>query len=966
MRKAEVTRLTAPTRSRFRTFALAFGALVAAGAVVAADAVVMHGDRVRVFGWTAVRADGGFVARVTPKGPAAATLRNGDRIVALDGERRAERISPQVLRQFVRGPLYSLTVRRAEGEITLPLTIETSRSPEQYRLNLSLLFNGIVWCVVATLIAVFRPDRPIARWAYAAGMAMGLFFLAEAPGSSMAWLPHVQQIAILAIFPIAPLHLAIGYDFYLRFPNGVASGRLWRATRVALYSLCGALALWSLAVIAVFAVGEQQYLNFRAALAPVDRLARYGVQAAQAIAAVAIFAVLARNYRTVEGVDDRRRLRWILWGAVAGLTIFLVLSVLRLVSIFFPGVGPFIASWNAPANIATVAIPLSFAYAIIKHRVFDITFVVRRGLQYLFAKNALRALGLLPAAGLVYGVIAHRDQPIDRLLLTNSVYLYLIVGVVVSLRFRTQVSRWLDRRFFREAYDRERMLLSLIEDVEKLESASSVSKLVSHELESAFHPTCLFVWYREGDRPHLALSYSSGGYIHRVQLGPEAPLVRLAERESGVVTLPLGRPDDLPPGDRDWLDDAGVRLIVPMTGSDRRLLGLLMLGDKKSEEPYSADDIKLLQAIARQIAVARENVRLKERVADDRRIRHDVLAHLETGHVNLLKECPSCGACYDAPAATCASDGAELRLSLPVERTIDGKYRLDRLIGKGGMGAVYEAADLRLARRVAVKIMLGRAFGDRQALRRFEREAQASARLTHPNIVTVFDFGSVGAEGAFIVMELLQGRTLRAELEQHGRLAPALVAARLEPICAAVAAAHQQRIVHRDLKPENVLVTTSAAGVDVVKVLDFGLAKMTALDAEDGSEGGGLTRPGIVIGTAGYMAPEQLTAGEIDERSDVFALGVIAAEAVTGRRPFRGRTHSDLLTAIMSEPFTLGGEGAERRRLESVLQRALAGDAAARYPSVAELARNLLPALRALPSSDAASGTDQQTTTFST
>ena len=120
----------------------------------------------------------------------------------------------------------------------------------------------------------------------------------------------------------------------------------------------------------------------------------------------------------------------------------------------------------------------------------------------------------------------------------------------------------------------------------------------------------------------------------------------------------------------------------------------------------------------------------------------------------------------------CPSDGSELTLSLPVERTIDGKYRLDRLIGKGGMGAVYEAADLRLSRSVAVKIMLGRAFGDRQALRRFEREAQACARLTHPNIITVFDFGAVGADGAFLVMEFVQGRTLEARARPPRRLPP--------------------------------------------------------------------------------------------------------------------------------------------------------------------------------------------------
>src|SRR5712691_4479576 len=206
-----------------------------------------------------------------------------------------------------------------------------------------------------------------------------------------------------------------------------------------------------------------------------------------------------------------------------------------------------------------------------------------------------------------------------------------------------------------------------------------------------------------------------------------------------------------------------------MIASSRQLLGLLLLGDKKSDEPYSSDDVKLLQAIAQQIATAREHVLLKERADDDRRVRHQVLARLESGHVNLLKECPACGACYDAVVATCVTDGAELTLSLPVDRTIDGKYRIDRLIGKGGMGAVYEAAELRLARSVAVKIMLGQAFGDQKALRRFEREAQATARLAHPNIVTVFDFGAVGAEGAFIVMELVRGRTLRAELQQRGR-----------------------------------------------------------------------------------------------------------------------------------------------------------------------------------------------------
>jgi serine/threonine-protein kinase len=212
--------------------------------------------------------------------------------------------------------------------------------------------------------------------------------------------------------------------------------------------------------------------------------------------------------------------------------------------------------------------------------------------------------------------------------------------------------------------------------------------------------------------------------------------------------------------------------------------------------------------------------------------------------------------------------------------------------------------------------MLGRSFGDREALRRFEREAQASARLTHPHIVTVFDFGGAGAAGAFIVMELVRGRTIRAMLDQQGRLAPADAARWFAQMCAAVAAAHAERIVHRDLKPENVIV--DGAGV---KVLDFGLAKFADAAATDSA---GLTQTGVVVGTPGYMAPEQLSGGTIDERTDVFAIGVMAVEAVTGRRPFRGRTQTDLLAAMANEPVTLGGEDAAFRRLEAVLQRAVA------------------------------------------
>ena len=238
--------------------------------------------------------------------------------------------------------------------------------------------------------------------------------------------------------------------------------------------------------------------------------------------------------------------------------------------------------------------------------------------------------------------------------------------------------------------------------------------------------------------------------------------------------------------------------------------------------------------------------------------------------------------------------------------------------------------------------------GHRHRRGRLEREAQATARLVHPNIVTVFDFGAVGAEGAFIVMELVPGRSLRAELHQRVRVAPPDAAVWFEQICAGVATAHAHRVIHRDLKPENVLITRGAAGGDVAKVLDFGLAKLRPDDADETFE---LTNPGVVMGTAGYMSPEQLRGDDVDERGDIFALGIMVAEAIVGKRPFAGRTHSELLLAITNDPLTLDGKGSEVWRLEAVLQCATAEDPSARYRSVAEFARDVIPALRAVPPS---------------
>jgi len=319
-------------------------------------------------------------------------------------------------------------------------------------------------------------------------------------------------------------------------------------------------------------------------------------------------------------------------------------------------------------------------------------------------------------------------------------------------------------------------------------------------------------------------------------------------------------------------------------------------------------------------------------------------------------------------AQTCAADGTELTLSLPVERTIEMRYRLERLIGKGGMGAVYEATDLRLHRKVAVKILTGSMFGNSEALRRFEREAQASARLHHPNIVTIHDYGLLSTEGAYLVMELVAGETLGARLKRERQLAPAVAAHIFEQILDGLKSAHAVGVVHRDLKPENVLLSVYETGHARVHLLDFGLAKFTqALPADSLSPTAAapVTTPGAVMGTFGYMSPEQLTGGAVDERTDLFSIGVMVVEAITGRRPFTGTTYHELLTNILNAPYHLEDASPAAQQLAAVLQKSLAKDRSARYATAAAMQEELIPALHAcLPSASPEESASPEAETF--
>ncbi|MCE7958063.1 MAG: hypothetical protein DYH06_09035, partial [Acidobacteria bacterium ACB2] len=281
-----------------------------------------------------------------------------------------------------------------------------------------------------------------------------------------------------------------------------------------------------------------------------------------------------------------------------------------------------------------------------------------------------------------------------------------------------------------------------------------------------------------------------------------------------------------------------------------------------------------------------------------------------------------------------------------------GAYEIVSRIGAGGMGEVYRASDAKLRRDVAVKVLPRNLARDPGALARFEREAHAVAALSHPNILSIFDFGE--ADGVtYAVTELLEGETLRARLDAGPVLPRQAVDVALQ-VARGLSAAHGKGIVHRDLKPENVFLTSDGH----VKVLDFGLAKRTEPTGTEEetavSPSSGQTQPGTVLGTTGYMSPEQARGLPSDARSDVFSFGALLYELLSGQRAFRRDSAADTLAAIlMQEPPGLSGSGRSvPPELERIVRRCLEKKPEARFPS----ARELVAALEEVASGSTSAG----------
>jgi serine/threonine-protein kinase len=308
-----------------------------------------------------------------------------------------------------------------------------------------------------------------------------------------------------------------------------------------------------------------------------------------------------------------------------------------------------------------------------------------------------------------------------------------------------------------------------------------------------------------------------------------------------------------------------------------------------------------------------------------------------------MKKCPRCGVEYPDANTLCPADGIALETTGDslIGSVLSGKYRIDERLNEGGMGTVYRGTHVLMDKTVAIKVLRPSLAADEKIVARFSREARAASRISHPNALSVTDFGEDENGTVFLVMEYLSGRTLKKVIQEEGPLPLPRVVDITRQIADALNAAHQQGIIHRDLKSDNIMLLDTMTG-DHAKVLDFGIAKINEPDGNRDS--GSLTAPNLVIGTPQYMSPEQCSQdSEIDSRSDIYSLGVILYEMLVGHVPFSAESPTMVMLKHLQEPVpsVLDERNDLPASIDRVIARAMAKVPANRYQNVAELIEDL-------------------------
>jgi len=656
-----------------------------------------------------------------------------------------------------------------------------------------------------------------------------------------------------------------------------------------------------------------------------------------------------KRYRLQEP-HQQQRIRIVLWTAIPGVLAFAIRDGLPALMLLLTST-TFQLPWILGAAVqATVLLPaFGLTYAVAFDRVLGPRLVLRRSIQYALAARTLKVVAVLPSIALVISLIKQKEMTLAQIISGAPAFYIVLIGLsVAALKYREHARTWLDQHFFRQEYDARKILLSLASRVRFESDPGELASLVLGQLDEALHPEMAAILVSGIDEGHLTPVAVVHGSAESLPLhGGLVTMLRWSDEPLELyVEDPRSPARRLPADEQEWLACTGAVLIVPVLGEARALIAVLVLGQKRSEEPYTAEDRQLLGSVAAQMGLVFDVARLRSRVMAIPSSETTLAAtHVVAGAIDTaLAMCPRCGRCEDGTVALCSNDGVSMQRVPNVPRVVDNKYRIDQLVGRGGMGAVYRARDLRLDRNVALKMVRAELLMDADARRRFRREAQIVARLQHPSIVSIFDYGNLPDGTAFLVMEFVKGENLRQLLDRDRRVPLDRVVRIVAAVAGAIGAAHREGVLHRDLKPENILMTQArlaeaSAETDAVKVLDFGIATFFGERGLDDAAMTMVTSAGTIVGTPAYMAPEQLRAAALDERTDVFSLAVVAYEMLSGQLPFGSGSLTDVVVAQIqgARPLT-GPELSVPDAVEETIRSALSLDPSMRPASPQEFA----------------------------
>jgi tRNA A-37 threonylcarbamoyl transferase component Bud32 len=807
----------------------------------------------------------------------------GDRILTLDGQSIGNVVDWLAHRMnFVADQPIHFTVERDGRRLDLTMilhgTLWNYYGPRLRASQIVFLANKLITLLIGLFVVFSRPRDFVSRLGGWLLVTMATVFEAFQWGmaSAIRSLPFLLQWPVMLVYVSAAFRTPLLFAFFCLFPKKLlASRRVWTV-------LLAGPAVTTVYALYLFArtVYDPAHL---VSLAPTWVLIAFGLQSL--VYLLAGLLVLPIGYWRLESLTDRRRFRVLLFGALIGLLFYLPRVFGTVLVDFNPLIADLMSSptLNLVGGVGFLVFPLSFAYAILRHRLFDIRVIIRRGLQYALARGVLLSIPLAMAGFLAVDLMLHGNDPLFTVLRARG-WLYGGVAALTGLAF-LQRGSWLsslDRRFFRDKYDAQQLFREIVEEIRRAPSIQQVAPQVVARITDALHTEfCALLLRKPGENHYRTAAVAPVGALTSdlPATNKLIPLVRALDTSVPILLAETGwLGQQLPQADKDLLHAARIDLLVPVALAEGRPEALLVLGMKLSEEPYSREDLALLENVAGAIALL-----------------------LFRGPSSLpgraFEECPLCGACYDTGTTRCEVESATLSL-VATPRLLIERYLLEKRLGQGGMGKVYRATDVSLDRAVAVKMLRDEFFADQQALERFRRESRLAGSFAHPNVVTVHDFGVDSNQRGFLVMELLDGITLRQELRARRRLDPSRTVELFEHICAGVGAAHGKGLVHRDLKPENIFLVRAGL-LELVKITDFGIAKFLPQNSPDTNE----TFTGVLIGTVPYMSPEQLRGGSLSPRWDLWALSVIAFESLCGVQPFLGSDFQSLQTVILAGDF---------------------------------------------------------------